>query len=331
MSQKFTLAQAYNQGLREEMQRNPEIFVLGTDLGERGGHFGQVRGLSHEFGAERVRDTPISEAAMVAAGVGSALAGMRPIVDLNFVDFAFGAMDEIANQAAKIPYMWQVPLPIMIRASVGVALAGEQHNNQIEAWFAHLPGFLVAMASTPWDTKALVKTALRGDDPVIFLMHKRLTGLRGEVGGEEDLLPFGSAAIRRPGNDATVVTYGFMVGEALKAAERLAEDGIDVEVIDLRTIVPLDLETVEESVRKTGRLVVAVEAPSFCSVGAEVAAAVQEGVFNYLDSPVIRVGAPHSPIPHSPPMIAALVPTASDVERAVRGSFDGWPSSLEVA
>lgn len=321
MSTAITSAQAYAQGMREEMARDSRIFVLGTDLQVRGGHFGQVKGLAEEFGPERIRDMPISEAAMMATGVGAALNGMRPVVDLNFVDFAFGAMDEIANQAAKARYMWGVPLPVVIRGSTGVAFFAEQHNNSIEAWFAHMPGLLVVMPATPADAKGLLKSALRGEDPVVYLMHKRLTGLRGEVGGPDEVTPFGKAVVRRTGKDVTVVGYALMVHKALEAAEAMAEEGIDVEVIDLRTIVPLDLELIEESVRKTGRLVVVGEAPRHCGIGAEVAAAVQEAVFEYLDAPVLRVGAPHVPIPHSPALFEALIPSAADIARAVRGSL----------
>ena len=183
-----TYSQAFQQGMREEMLRNDSIFVLGTDLLDRGGHFGQVLGLGKEFGAERVRDMPISEAAMVAAGVGAALNGMRPVVDLNFIDFSFGAMDEIVNQAAKMRYMFGTPIPLVIRGTSGVALYAAQHNNSLESMFAHMPGLLVATPSTPADTKGLLKSALRGEDPVIFMMHKKLSGTRGEVGGDEDLV-----------------------------------------------------------------------------------------------------------------------------------------------
>jgi pyruvate/2-oxoglutarate/acetoin dehydrogenase E1 component len=319
----MTLSQAYAEGVAEEMARDDTIFVIGTDLFVRGGHWGQVRGLGERFGRERIRDAPISEAAMVAAGVGAALNGMRPIVDLNFVDFAFGAMDEIVNQAAKAHYMWGAPVPLVVRGTAGVAAGAEQHNNSIEAWFAHTPGLLVATPSTPADAKGLIKSALRGQDPVVFLMHKMLTAARGEAGGPDELVPFGSARVARRGRDATVAAYSIMVQRSLEAAERLAEDGIEVEVIDLRTVFPLDLAAVEASVRETGRLVVASEAPRHGGVGAELAASLQEAVFDSLDAPVLRVGAPHAPIPHSPPLYQAMVPGTDDVERAVRHAVGG--------
>lgn len=317
-----TYSQAFAQGMREEMARDDRIFALGTDLYDRGGHFGQVFGLGKEFGIERIRDMPISEAAMVAAGVGSALNGMRPVVDLNFIDFAFGAMDEIVNQAAKMRYMFGTPVPIVIRGTSGVALYAAQHNNSLESVFAHLPGLLVATPSTPADTKGLLKTALRGQDPVIFMMHKRLSGTRGEVGGPDDLVPFGQAAIRRTGSDVTIVAYSQMVLKAMEAATALAATGIEAEVIDLRTVMPLDFATVAESVRKTGRLVSATEEPTFASIASEVAARTQETVFDWLAGPVVCVGAKHSPIPHSPTLIDVVIPQAADIERAARALFE---------
>ncbi len=311
-----TYAQAFQQGMREEMARDDRIFVLGTDLLDRGGHFGQVFGLGKEFGASRVRDMPISEAAMVATGVGAALNGMRPVVDLNFIDFSFGAMDEIVNQAAKMRYMFGTPLPLVIRGTSGVALYAAQHNNSLEAMFAHMPGLLVAIPSTPADTKGLLKSALRGEDPVIFMMHKKLSGTRGEVGGPDDLVPFGKAAIRRSGNDVTIVSYSQMVFKAMEAAATLAESGIEAEVIDLRTVMPLDFETVAESVRKTGRLVAVTEAPCFGSIASEVAARIQESVFDWLAAPVTRVGAKHAPIAHSPTLYEAELPQAADIVHA---------------
>jgi pyruvate dehydrogenase E1 component beta subunit len=318
VARRTTLSRAYRDGLAEEMARDPSILVLGTDMYERGGHWAQVTGLGPQFGRDRVRNTPISEAAMVAAGVGAALDGLRPVVDLNFIDFAFGAMDEIVNQAAKIRYWWGRPVPLVVRGTTGFAGGGAQHNNSLEAWFCHVPGLLVAMPSTPADAKGLIKTALRGEDPVIFLMHKMLTGLRGEAGGPEDLVAFGKAAIRRPGRDVTVVSYGVMAGKAMRAADDLAADGIEAEVIDLRTLMPLDLDLVEASVRRTRRLVVATEAYRHGGVGGEIAAAMQESLFGELDAPVLRVGARYAPVPHSPVLLAALTPGAEEIDGAVR-------------
>jgi len=318
MSARVTLSQAYRQGLAEEMRTDPRILVYGTDLFERGGHWGQVRGLGDEFGRDRVRNAPISEAAMVAAGVGAAMNGLRPVVDLNFIDFALGAMDEIINQAAKIRYMWGAPMPLVIRGTNGVAGGGAQHNNSFESWFAHTPGLLVAMPSTPADTKGLIKSALRGEDPVIFLMHKLLAGVRGEIGGAEDLVPFGHGVVCRPGRDITVATYGVTVPRSMAAATELASDGVETEVIDLRTIAPLDLELVEESVRRTRHLVVVTESPRHGGIGAEIAAALSESLYDVLDGPVLRVGAPSVPAPHSAPLLARVTPTAADIARSLR-------------
>ena len=320
MSERATLSQAYRQGLAEEMRTDPRILVYGTDLFERGGHWGQVRGLGSEFGRDRVRNAPISEAAMVAAGVGAAMNGLRPVVDLNFIDFAFGAMDEIINQAAKIRFMWGAPMPLVIRGTNGVAGGGAQHNNSFESWFAHTPGLLVAMPSTPADTKGLIKSALRGEDPVIFLMHKLLAGLRGEIGGAEDLVPFGRGTVRRPGRDITVATYGVTVPRSIAAAGQLASEGVEAEVIDLRTVAPLDLELVEESVRRTRHLVVVTESQRHGGIGAEIAAALSESLYDVLDGPVLRVGAPSVPAPHSAPLLARATPSADDIARSLRAA-----------
>ena len=327
MSEVVTVGRAFQQGLREEMIRDESVFVLGTDLFIRGGHFAQVKGIGPEFGHERVIDAPISEAAMVAAGVGAAMNGMRPVIDLNFIDFAFGAMDEIANQAAKARYLWGKPVPLLIRASSGVALYAAQHNNSLEAWFMHTPGLVVVMPSNARDTKGILKSALRGDDPVIFFMHKRLTGARGEIGGPDELVPIGQAAVVRQGRKATLISSGIVVGKVLRAAEELASDGIDVEVIDLRTIFPLDTETIAASVRKTGRAIVVTEEPPYASVASEIAASLQESIFEYLDAPVARLTAAHAPIPHAPNLMEALLPQVEDIVTTVRRSLDRWPAS----
>ncbi len=322
-----TVGQAFQQGLREEMARDESIFVLGTDLFERGGHFAQVKGIGPEFGHDRVIDAPISEAAMIAAGVGAAMNGMRPLIDLNFIDFSFGAMDEIANQAAKARYLWGKPVPLLIRASSGVALYAAQHNNSLEAWFMHLPGLVVVMPSNARDTKGILKSALRSDDPVIFFMHKRLTGARGEIGGPDELIPIGSANVVRSGRKATVITGGIVLGKVLKAADALLADGIDVDVVDLRTIFPLDFDTIMTSVRKTGRAIVVTEEPPYASVASEIAATIQEEAFEYLDAPVARITAAHAPIPHAPNLMEALIPQVDHIIDAVRGSIGRWPPS----
>jgi pyruvate dehydrogenase E1 component beta subunit len=313
--------------MREEMLRDDTIFVLGTDLFIRGGHFAQVKGIGPEFGPNRVINAPISECAMVAAGVGAALNGMRPVIDLNFIDFSFGAMDEICNQAAKARYLWSRPMPLVIRGSSGVAGYAAQHNNSLEAWFMHMPGLAVVMPSNPADTKGILKSALRGEDPVIFLMHKRLTGARGEIGGPDDLVPIGKAALTRPGRHVTVVTCGVLVQKVMKAAESLGAEGVDAEVIDLRTVFPFDIGLIADSVRKTGRAIVVTEEPPYASVASELAASIQDEAFDYLDAPVARVTAAHSPIPHAPGLVEALIPQTETIIEAVRSSFQRWPSA----
>lgn len=304
----LTYAQAYALGVHEEMLRDDTIIILGTDLLVRGGNWSQIRGLGKEFGPTRILDTPISEAAIVAAGVGAAITGIRPIVDLNFVDFAFGAMDEIVNQAAKLRHMIGADVPLVVRATAGIAGGAQQHNNSLDMWFAQTPGLLVATPAFPADAKGLIKTALRGKDPVVFLMHKKLNGFRGETGGTDDLVPFGRAEIRRPGTSLTIVAYSYMVHVALRAADLLAESGVSAEVIDLRTLMPLDMATVETSVRKTGRAMVVTDSPVFGSIASEVAASIQEANLAWLDAPVLRVGAGHAPVSHSQTLLEALVP-----------------------
>jgi acetoin:2,6-dichlorophenolindophenol oxidoreductase subunit beta len=314
----LTYSQAYREGVAEEMAANEKIFIMGTDIVLRGGHFAQVFGLGEQFGASRVRDVPISEAAMLAAGVGSAVCGMRPIVDLNFLDFSFGGMDEICNQAAKMSYMFGIQVPLLIRATNGIALGGAQHNNAIESWFAEMPGLNVVMPSNPGDIKALIKSSLRMNDPVLFLMHKALSGLRGAVGGPDDLIPLGRANVSRSGDDVTIVTYGVNVAKCLEAAGRLAADGIEAEVIDLRTLYPLDRETVVASVRKTGRAIMVDESAAYGGVSAEIVASIQEAAFDYLDAAVVRITAPHAPVPNSPALLSAILPNSAGIEAAAR-------------
>jgi acetoin:2,6-dichlorophenolindophenol oxidoreductase subunit beta len=320
----MTYSGGFSSAVAEEMATNPDIFVIGTDLVHRGGHWAQIKGLVDEVGPGRVFDAPISEAAMVATGVGAAMAGMHPIVDLNFVDFAFGAMDEIANQAAKIPFMLGRPVPLLIRATAGIAHGGPQHNNSLESFFMNLPGVSLLVPAFPYDVKGLAKTALRSDQAVIFLMHKRLTGIRGPVGGPDDLVAFGQANIVRAGAECTIITYGGGVAKALSAAEVLASRGREAEVIDLRTLAPLDVETCVASARKTGRVVVLDEAPKFGGPGAEIAATVQELAFEYLDAPVGRLGSLRTTMPESPPLLEKAVPSVGDVVEAVEKSFSAF-------
>ena len=315
-------SEAFQAGVREEMALNPDIFILGTDLQERGGHFAQVKGIFQEFGNERVRDTPISEAAMVGAGLGAAMYGLHPIVDLNFIDFSLGAMDEIINQAAKMRYMFGQPVPLVIRATSGVALGGAHHCNSLESFFAHTPGLSVAVPSTGRDVKGLIKTALRSPDPVIFLMHKKLSGARSEAAPDNELIPFGKANVVRKGKDAVIITYGYTVTTALKTAEAFAAKGIEIEVIDLRTLFPLDTQAINDAVKRFGRVIIADEAPLFGSITGEIAASASEAGFKDLKGPIVRVGALRTPLSANPKMVDATIPTVESMSAAVQKTLN---------
>lgn len=313
-----TYSEAFQSGVREEMNRNKNIFILGTDLVERGGHFAQVKGLAQEFGSDRVRDAPISEAAMIAAGMGAAMYGCHPIVDLNFIDFSLGAMDEIINQAAKIRFMFGRPVPLVIRATSGVALGGAHHCNSLESFFSQTPGLSVAVPSTAMDVKGLIKTALRSEDPVIFLMHKKLSGARGEIGDENYFVPFGKAKTVRTGKDVAIITYGYSVITATKAAQVLESEGISVEIIDLRTLYPIDQEGIDMAVQKFGRVLVLDEAPLFGSITGEIAATASERNFSSLKGPIIRVGSVRAPLSANPAMSEAAIPSIEQISKAVK-------------
>lgn len=312
---------AINEALREEMARDKAICIVGEDVGVGGGAFSATRGLLQEFGAERVKDTPISESSIVGMALGMAITGLRPVVEIMFMDFMTTCMDPVVNGIAKSRYMsgGQFKLPITIRTSAGAGgSAGPQHSQCLEAWFAHIPGLKVVMPSTPYDAKGLLKSSIRDDNPVLFVEHKYLYTTKGEIPEEEYVIPLGQAHIKKEGDNVTVVATARMVHEALKAAEELAGEGIDVEVIDLRSIVPLDKDTLLASVRKTGRLVIAHEAVKDWGVGAEIAATVIEEAFDFLDAPIIRVGAAFVPVPFSKPMEQFCLPWADDIIKAVK-------------
>jgi pyruvate/2-oxoglutarate/acetoin dehydrogenase E1 component len=317
----ITFSEATLEAMREEMRRDERVFLMGEDIASQGGIFGQFKDLPKEFGLERVRDTPISETAIVGAGVGAALAGAVPVVDMHFADFIGVAMDEVLNQMAKIRYMFggQGTLPLVLRAPDGVTQsAAAQHSQSLEAWFLHIPGIKVVIPSNPADAKGLLKAAIRDPNPVIYFEHKDLFRKKGPVPEGEYLTPIGKAAVVREGKDVTIVSYSAMLGKCLQAAEKLqAEHGVDAEVIDLRTIVPMDKETIYSSVKKTHRLVVAHEAVKVGGVGGEIAASVSENIIEYLDAPIIRVGAPFTPIPFSPPLEKRVIPQVEDVVEAV--------------
>jgi pyruvate/2-oxoglutarate/acetoin dehydrogenase E1 component len=319
----LTNTEAMAEALKEEMTRDPSVFIIGEDLVAHGGIFGQFVGLPQAF-PRRVIDTPISETAIMGAGLGAALTGMRPFVDLHFADFTTTAMDEIANQTAKIRYMCggQVKVPMVIWAPDGAGLGAAAHHSQsLEAWFVHTPGLKVVIPCLPYDVKGLIKASIRDDDPIVFFMHKKIFSHKGPVPEEEYLVPLGKAAVKRKGGDVTVITYSIMVLHALEAAEQLEKEGISLEVLDLRTVWPMDWEAIAESVAKTNRVVVAHEASMTGGVGAEVAARIQEELFDWLDAPIVRVGAPRVPIPFSRPMESFVVPGVFSIVNAVHRIF----------
>ncbi|MEW5815972.1 MAG: alpha-ketoacid dehydrogenase subunit beta [Spirochaetota bacterium] len=308
--------------LAEEMRLDERVFLMGEDVGLQGGIFGCTRGLLEEFGEKRVRDTPISEAAIVGAGIGAGMTGLIPIVELMYMDFAFLAMDQLLNQAAKITYMYagKVSLPLVVRGQQGIGRGNAAtHSQSVEAVFMHIPAVKVVLPSTPGDAKGLLKTAIRDPNPVIFIEHKALYATTGEVPDSNDFtIPFGSADIKREGKDATIVATSLMVNRALTAAEKLAAEGIDVEVIDPRTLVPLDEEAILNSVKKTGRAVVVHEAHKTCGAGAEIASLVMEKAFKYLDAPVMRLGAKQCPLPFNLGLENAVIPGEKDIIDAVK-------------
>ncbi|MGB3933871.1 MAG: alpha-ketoacid dehydrogenase subunit beta [bacterium] len=320
----ITFAEATMEAMAEEMERDERVFIMGEDIARQGGIFGQFKGLPQKFGFERVMDTPISETAIVGACVGAALAGMRPVADMHFVDFITVAMDEVVNQMAKIRYMFggQCKVPVVLRAPDGAARsAAAQHSQCLESWFVHVPGLKVVLPSNPADAKGLLKSAIRSDDPVLYFEHKDLFRMKGPVPEGDFLVPIGKGKVVREGTDVTIVSYSATLHKALKAAEALAEEGIQAEVVDLRSIVPLDKETLFESVKKTGRLVIAHEATKNGGVGSEVAAVVAEEIIEYLDGPIKRVGAKFVPIPFSPALEPLMLPQVEDIIAAVKETF----------
>jgi acetoin:2,6-dichlorophenolindophenol oxidoreductase subunit beta len=316
----LTYREAVRDAMSEAMRRDDDVFIMGEDIAEMGGSMGVTQGMLEEFGPERVRNTPISEMAIVGAGVGAAIAGMRPIVEIMYQDFTTLAMEQLVSQAAKHRYMsgGQIKVPLTVRTQGGAGWSpGAQHAQQLEAWFVHVPGLKVVFPSTPGDVRGLLWTSIYDDNPVIFFEHRTLYGLKAEVPDEIDGIELGKARIHREGEDVTVVATGRLVHEALAAAEEAEEDGISVEVVDPRTLLPLDEETIVASVKKTNRCVVAHEAIVRMGFGAEVAAIVQEKAFDYLDAPIERVGAKFAPIPFAPVMEDFVVPHKADVLAAV--------------
>ncbi|MGH3046081.1 MAG: alpha-ketoacid dehydrogenase subunit beta, partial [Gaiellaceae bacterium] len=301
----LTYREAVREAMSEAMRRDEDVFIMGEDIAEMGGSMGVTQGMLEEFGPDRVRNTPISEMAIVGSGVGAAIAGMRPIVEIMYQDFTTLAMEQLVSQAAKHRYMsgGQVKVPLTVRTQGGAGWSpGAQHAQQLEAWFVHVPGLKVVFPSTPADVRGLLWTSIYDDNPVLFFEHRTLYGIKGEVPDEIDGIELGKARVHREGEDVTVVATGRLVHEALGAAEEAEEEGISVEVVDPRTLLPLDEDAIVESVKKTSRCVVAHEAVVRMGFGAEVTAVVQEKAFDYLDAPIERVGSKFVPLPFAPVM-----------------------------
>jgi pyruvate/2-oxoglutarate/acetoin dehydrogenase E1 component len=313
--------QAITEGVQQSLREFPEAFLAGEDVAVAGSVFGIYKGLLDEFGEKRIVDTPISEAGIVGLGVGASATGLRPILDIMFMDFLGECMDEVANQMAKMRFMFggkaKLPVTVLTMAGAGMSFAA-QHSQSLEAWLCHLPGLKVMMPTTPYDAKGAIIAAVREENPIFVVLNKLSLGITGPVPEEAYAIPIGEAIVRREGSDVTVVGIGRMVHEALAAAEELAGEGISLEVIDPRTVQPFDTATVVESVRKTQHALIVHEAVRFGGIGGEIAAQIQEEAFDYLDAPIARIGAPFSPVPYSPPLEQAYVPDAKRIAATAR-------------
>jgi len=316
-----TIREAVNEALREEMQRDPRVILMGEDIGVAGGVFKVTNGLLKSFGPQRVLDTPITEAGIVGLAVGGAMTGLRPVVEIMFSDFLTLASDQIVNQAAKLRYMTagQTKVPLVVRAAMGASRrAAAQHSQSLQAWFCHIPGLKVVMASTPADAKGLLKSAIRDDNPVIFFEDKMMYNQKGPLPTGDCVVPLGQARIHREGKHATVICTSSMLYPTLEAAERLSKEGIEIEVIDPRTLVPLDNETLIQSAIKTGHVLVVDEGYQSFGVTAEIAARINEGAFDYLDEPVRRLGAADVPVPFAPILEDLTIPSAERIVEIVK-------------
>ncbi len=317
----ITYREALREALIEEMRRDERVFLMGEDIAIYGGAYKVTDGLYKMFGEDRVRDTPISEAAIVGCATGAALTGMRPVAEIMYIDFLTQGMDQLINQAAKMRYMFggksKVPLVVRTQGGAGRGIAAH-HSQSLEAWFIHAPGLYVVMPATPYDAKGLLKSSIRNDNPVLFIEHKMLYRVKGEVPEEEYLVPIGKADIKREGEDVTIIAYSRMLYVALEAAEELEKEGISCEVVDLRTLKPLDVQTIVESVKKTGRVVIVSEGYRIGGVPSEVAMVIIEEAFDYLDAPIKRVTTPDVPIPMSPPLEEWAIPSPPKVIQAVK-------------
>jgi pyruvate dehydrogenase E1 component beta subunit len=323
---RITMREAISQALWEEMERDPKVFIMGEEVGVWGGTYAVTKGFFDHFGPERVRDTPIAEAGIVGAAIGASLTGIRPVAELMTINFAFVAMDHIVNEAAKLHYMFsgQMRLPLVIRTvSGGGRQLGATHSQTPDAIFAHFPGLKVVAPGTPADAKGLLKSAIRSDDPVLFIEHATLYQTRGEVPDGEFLVPIGKSIVQRPGKDVTIVTYSKMLEISLKAAEQLAQEGIDVEIVDLRTLRPLDIDPVIESFKKTNRAVIVEEGWKSFGIGSEISARIYEQAFDYVDAPIKRVAQQEVPLPYNRTLEQMALPQVADVIAAVKEVLNG--------
>ena len=316
----ITYVEAIHQALWEEMERDDSVFILGEDVGVYGGAFRVTEGMVKKFGELRVLDTPLSESGFTGAAIGAALVGMRPVVEMQFADFISCAFDQIVNVAAKNHYRWGAKTPMVIRAPYGGNIHGGAFHSQCpEGWFFHTPGLKLVAPASPYDAKGLLKASIRDDDPVIYLEHKFLyRRIKEEIPEGDYVVPIGKAKIVQEGSDISIITYGAMVHTAVDASKQLEKSGISLEIVDLRTLMPLDKETVFDSVKKTNKVIVLYEATRSGGVGAEISALITEDVFNYLDGPIIRISAPDTPVPYSPPMEEYYLPQVEDVIGAVK-------------
>ncbi len=318
---RITMREAISKALWEEMERDPKVFIMGEEVGVWGGSYAVTKGFFDHFGPDRVRDTPISEAAIVGGAIGAALTGLRPVAELMTINFAYVAMDHIVNEAAKLHYMFggQMVLPLVIRTvSGGGRQLAATHSQTPDVIFAHFPGLKVVAPGTPADAKGLLKSAIRSNDPVLFIEHATLYQLRGEVPDEEYLIPLGESKIQRPGKDVTIITYSKGLDLSMKAADQLSKEGIEAEVVDLRCLQPLDMGPVFESFQKTNRAVIVEEGWRTFGVGAEVASRIYEGCFDYIDAPIIRIGQAEVPLPYNRQLEQLALPQVEDVVKGVK-------------
>jgi len=316
----LTYLEAIRQGIREEMERDASVFLLGEDIGAYGGAFNVTAGMLEQFGEDRVIDTPISESAIVGAAIGAALMGMRPVAEMQFMDFISCGFDQIVNMAAKIHYRWGAAVPMVIRGPSGAGVhGGPFHSQSNEMWFAHVPGLKVVAPSTAFDAKGLIKASIRDNNPVIFYEHKYLyRRIKEDVAAEDFVVPLGKAAVRREGSDIAIITYGAMVWAALEAADVLAKEGTSVEVVDLRTLLPYDEQCVLSSVRKCSKVILLHEDTRIGGLAGELAAVIAEKAFDDLDGPIVRVTAPDTPVPFSPPLEEFFLPNVQKIADAAR-------------